>query len=153
MLEFFILVAITAALTRFLRQGEAVAGLRRRLASASPLAAAVLRCTHCLSFWLALALTILLGAIRHRFGDPLGWVEGPLFILLGWRGAYYINRQIDQRVQVSPEAERQARRCEVCDKPLSEEFTPRSVFLHTQVLVRVSQRAAGVVRQTFYADR
>jgi len=125
MLEFFALVALTAALTRFVRQGQAVAGFRRWLASVSSLASALLRCAHCLSFWIALGLTVLLGVIRNRLDDPIGWIEGPLFVILGWRGAFYINRQLDQRAQDSTAAVRMARKCAICDKPFTEGFLER----------------------------
>ena len=129
-LEFLALVAVTTALTRLLRQGQAAAKLRFRLASASPLAAALLRCAHCLSFWIALAITLLLGVVRYRLGDPVGWIEGPLFVLLSWRSAFYINRQIDQHALKSSEAEQRASAaCESCGDELpAEPLERRSLF-------------------------
>ena len=124
-LQFVGLVVLTASLTRFMRQGETASGFRMRLSASSTVAAALLRCAHCVSFWLALALTGILGVIRYQLEDPLGWVEGPLFVLLGWRGAYYLNLQIDRRTESSAANELQRQRCAVCDKRYVEGFLER----------------------------
>ncbi len=124
-LQFVGLVVLTASLTRLVRQSEAASGLRMRLAATSAVGAALLRCAHCVSFWLALALTVILAVVRHRLGDPLGWVEGPLFVLLGWRGAYYLNLQIDRRAESSAENDPQRQQCVVCGKRYVEGFLQR----------------------------
>ncbi|MEE2659812.1 MAG: rhodanese-like domain-containing protein [Candidatus Latescibacterota bacterium] len=131
-----LVVSVTAALTRWIRQSPRGAPLRQRLSDTSPLAAKMLSCGHCLSFWIALGFTLLVWSPGGEVADApdviqLGaheirgqWLlEFGLFVLLGWRGAYFINRSLDRR-QAQQERDR-ASTCGGCGAPHQEEFLSR----------------------------
>ena len=90
--EIVALVSLTAALTRFARQAPQTEAARHWVAARSRLLDQLLICPHCLSFWIAVAGTAVLWWLETR--SPL---EVGLMVLLGWRGAYYVNKSLDQR--------------------------------------------------------
>ena len=120
--QILLLTIAAAAVTRVLRQSDHTEGLRRSLAARSSVLAKLFRCPHCLSFWLAAA-----GAVLFLVFGQVSLVEFALFILLGWRGAYYLNRLIDNRVEQRKElGDRLAHHlCPLCSKPFSEDFLER----------------------------
>lgn len=118
LLEVVVIIAIAAALTRFLRQADSMAGWRRRLSSASPLLEKLISCPHCLSFWISLACTLVLWAIRGVTLFELGF-----FTLAGWRGAYYVNRGLDRHRK--PRAASSEKSCAVCGKPCTDDSIRR----------------------------
>ena len=123
-LEIVVLVFVCAGLTRFLRSSESTAAMRSAASERSELLAKLLACPHCLSFWIALACTLLLRAIRGMSLLELG-----LFVLLGWRGAYYVNRQLDRRSERRRSVvDSSQRRCRVCGKSHEADFIERRGF-------------------------
>ena len=124
-LQILLLIALTAVLTRVLRQSSYTQGLRSELSSRSSLLEKLFRCPHCISFWIAAAGTTALLVLTE-----LSLVEFALFILVGWRGAYYVNRQIDSRRERDRAAiERKASlQCPVCSKPYDESFLERNTL-------------------------
>ena len=58
--EIVVLVSLTAALTRFVRQAPQTEGLRLWVARRSRLLDKLLTCPHCISFWIAVAGTVAL---------------------------------------------------------------------------------------------
>jgi len=113
------IVLVAALPSRFIRQAEATEPLRHFLSHRSVLLAKLLRCPHCLSFWLALACTVALWALR---GASL--LEFGLFTLLGWRGAYYLNQALDRRQQADAPVTHRSD-CPICGKPLGPEPVER----------------------------
>jgi rhodanese-related sulfurtransferase len=124
-LQILLLIVLTAVLTRILRQSRYAEGLRTNLSSRSRLLEKLFRCPHCLSFWIAAAGTAVFLVVAH-----LSLVEFALFILLGWRGAYYLNRLIDTRRDRDRAAvERKVNLvCPVCSKPYDESFLERNTL-------------------------
>lgn len=104
------LVSVSALLSRYVRQAPSAEAFRTGLANSSRLLKQLLACPHCLSFWIAVVGTGLLWWWRPR--DPL---ELGLLVLLGWRGAWFINRSIDQRREQTEVRATQS--CTVCGKP------------------------------------
>ena len=111
--EIVLLVSLTAALTRFVRQASRTEELRLWVARRSRLLDKLLTCPHCLSFWIAVAGTGALWLLETR--SPL---EVGLMILLGWRGAYYVNKSLDQRRDLA--IRRAGQTCAVCSAPYEE---------------------------------
>jgi hypothetical protein len=126
LLEIVVVVLVCAGLTRLIRLSDAAAPLRDAAAARSDLLAKLLACPHCLSFWLAAACALLRWWVKGLSLEE-SLLELGLFVLLGWRGAYYINRQIDLRVarQSPVGGARSQRRCSVCAKPYSADFLER----------------------------
>ncbi|HCV22691.1 MAG TPA: rhodanese-like domain-containing protein [Candidatus Latescibacteria bacterium] len=91
-LHIALLTLLTAGLTRWFRRGESTRSARDWLASQSPVLAKLVSCPHCLSFWISLSGTAILWAF-----SGLSALEFALFLLIGWRGAYFINRAVDRR--------------------------------------------------------
>ena len=122
-LQILLLIVLTAGLTRFLRQSEYGEGLRTSLSSRSRVLEKLFRCPHCVSFWLAAIGATLFWVLVH-----LSLVEFALFTLLGWRGAYYLNRLIDtRRDRHRANIDRKANlQCPVCSKSYSEDFLARN---------------------------
>ncbi|MEE2831856.1 MAG: rhodanese-like domain-containing protein [Candidatus Latescibacterota bacterium] len=114
--EIVVLVSLTAALTRFVRQAPQTEGLRLWVAQRSRLLDKLLTCPHCISFWIAVAGTAALWLLETR--SPL---EVGLMVLLGWRGAYYINRSMDQRRDQA--IHRAGLSCSVCGAPYQEKVS------------------------------
>lgn len=163
-LEIAALVALTAALTRYLRQAASPAALREWIRSRSALLDQLLTCPHCLSFWIAVAGTAVIWAIRDlTAARSLGSLEAAFLVLLGWRGAFYINRSLDQRQ--SQTARRAELSCLVCDTPYDEEtFLERSGmvfcsstcwfdYLRARPVPRsqLVDRSGGIIRQEMYS--
>ncbi len=107
-LQIALLALLTAVLTRWMRQGELTRPARDWVESRSPFLTKLVNCPHCLSFWLSLAGTVCLWGLRGM--SPL---EFGLFVLIGWRGAYFINRSLDRRTE---EAQTAPRDCSQCGK-------------------------------------
>lgn len=115
LVELIGLVALSAALTWFIRDHPVTEGLRVELRGRSRLLSRMLECPHCLSLWIAVAAVALLWWIQG-----LSYLEVGLFILVGWRGAFYINRAVAQR------REHDVRRssgqtCTLCGRPCQEQ--------------------------------
>lgn len=106
--EIIILVALSAGLTRFVRQAPQTHGMRHWIEARFRLLDQLLKCPHCLSFWIAVAGTAVAWTLQERTELELG-----LMVLLGWRGAYYINQSLDRRSTQA--AQRVNRTCLVCD--------------------------------------
>ena len=121
--QILLLAIAVALLTRLLRQSSHTEGLRRSLSAYSDVLGKLFRCPHCLSFWLAGA-----GAVLFLVFGGLSLLEFALFILLGWRGAYYLNRLIDNRQAQRLELDERlaSSQCPVCSKPYSEDFLERN---------------------------
>jgi len=109
-------ILFAASVSRFIRQSAVTEGLRLRLSECSVLLNKLISCPHCLCFWLALFC----GAALART-----WLQFFILVLLGWRGAYYLNRLVD-RVAPRPSS-RSARRhpCQVCGAPWNKDFLER----------------------------
>ncbi|MFH1568754.1 MAG: rhodanese-like domain-containing protein [Gemmatimonadota bacterium] len=155
------IVLVAAVVSRFLRQAEATAGVRRFCSVRSRLLEKLLSCPHCLSFWVALAATVAVLASRGEtpLDSPL---EFGLFALVGWRGAYYLNQALDRRLSASRQRPA-ASDCAWCSKPLGNEHLVRQGrhfcsqtcwfhYLRTQPVPR--QRLVGpggeLLRQDIY---
>lgn len=113
--EILALVAISAALTRFLRQAPQTAGLRASVEGV-PLLGSLWACPHCLSFWISLAGTGAMWAYAPRDALELG-----LMVLLGWRGAWFVNKSLDGRRE--EERDKASRTCARCGKPWEEDVS------------------------------
>ena len=113
------IVLVAAALSRFVRRSPVLEPMRRVLSDRSSLLAKLLSCPHCLSFWISLACALALWQVR---GVTL--VEFGLFTLVGWRGAYYLNRALDRRESAAP-LEVEASACPVCGGPLGRDPVER----------------------------
>lgn len=112
-------VGLAAAVTRFLRQSTVTEGLRQRLSARSPLLEKLFSCPHCLCFWTALACAALLAP---------GWLVFAVLVMLGWRGAYYLNRLLDrlnERAGSHKSPQSGQRCCQVCSTPWSVDFLDR----------------------------
>ena len=112
-------VGLAAAVTRFLRQSTVTEGLRQRLSAYSPLLEKLFSCPHCLCFWTALACAALLAR---------GWLVFAVLVLLGWRGAYYLNRLLDvlnERAGTHRRSQPEQRHCQVCSTPWNRDFLER----------------------------
>ena len=90
--EIVVLVVLTAMLTRFVRQSRQTEWLRAWVSARSQLLDKLFTCPHCVSFWIAAAGTGLVWSLRTPSALEVG-----IMILLGWRGAYYVNQSLDQR--------------------------------------------------------
>jgi rhodanese-related sulfurtransferase len=110
--EIIALVTLTAMLTRFLRQAPQTVALRDWMRMHSRLLHQLFTCTHCLSFWIAVAGTAAAWYLQAR--TPL---EVGAMVLVGWRGAHYVNRSLDQR---RDQLRTRGRSCLVCDAPFEE---------------------------------
>ncbi|MFC1525313.1 rhodanese-like domain-containing protein [Candidatus Latescibacterota bacterium] len=119
-LEIAGIIVVSAALARFLRRADSTAGLRRYLGDRSAILHKLVSCPHCLCFWFALACTVGVGVVR---GD-ISALEFGLYVLAGWRGAYYLNRGLDHRREGSAKV-MAGGRCEACGKPCAAEFLER----------------------------
>jgi rhodanese-related sulfurtransferase len=95
-LQIALLTLLAAGLTRWLRQGESTRSMREWIEDRSQFLAKLVNCPHCLSFWLAVGGTSVLVAIRG-----MSLLEFALFVLIGWRGAYFINRTVDGRQEAA----------------------------------------------------
>lgn len=113
------IVVVAATLSRFLRQAEATAPMRQFLGRRSALLEKLINCPHCLSFWIALGCTLALWAARG-----VSLIEFGLYTLVGWRGAYYLNRALDRRQQVAA-ADPSEEGCRACGKPLGPDAVER----------------------------
>jgi len=124
LVEAVAIIVIAAAGTRFLRQAESTAEIRRALSSASPLLAKLISCPHCLSFWLSLVCALALLTIRDVSFHTLGYFfELGFYTFVGWRGAYYVNRGLDRRRGTRAAEPDQS--CAVCGKPCTADFLER----------------------------
>ncbi|MBT4499206.1 MAG: hypothetical protein HOC74_15870 [Gemmatimonadetes bacterium] len=112
-------IGFSAAMTRFLRQGAITERLRLNLSARSPLLEKLFSCPHCLCFWNALACAALLAR---------SWVEFVILVLLGWRGAYYLNRLFDYLQKPSPTGRPKQSPCQVCGTPWNDDFLQRRGF-------------------------
>jgi rhodanese-related sulfurtransferase len=135
-IEVAAVVLIAASLSRFLQRADATAGLRQLLSERSALLHKLVTCPHCLCFWFALATTVALGVMRHTLEaqehagayGALWWMTQGLYVLVGWRGAYYVNRGLDRRREASGSAAATGS-CEVCHRPYTQEFLERRGML------------------------
>ena len=124
LVEAIAIIAFAAAGTRFLREAESTAEMRRVLSNASALLAKLISCPHCLSFWLSLVCALVLLTARGVSFHTLGYFfELGFYTFAGWRGAYYVNRGLDRRREVR--AAEPDRSCAVCGKPCTEDFLER----------------------------
>jgi rhodanese-related sulfurtransferase len=112
-------IGFSAAMTRFLRQGAITEPLRLKLSARSPLLEKLFSCPHCLCFWNALACAALLAR---------SWVEFVILILLGWRGAYYLNSLFDYLQKPSSSGRPKQSPCQVCCTPWNDDFLQRRGF-------------------------
>lgn len=112
-------IGFSAAATRFLRQGAITEQLRLKLSARSPLLEKLFSCPHCLCFWNALACAALLAR---------SWVEFVILVLLGWRGAYYLNRLFDYLQKPSATGRPKQAPCQVCGAPWNGDFLQRRGF-------------------------
>lgn len=112
-LQIALLTLLTAVLTRWVRQGEMPRPVREWVEARSRFLAKLINCPHCLSFWLSLAGTVCLWGARGMSSLEFG-----LFVLIGWRGAYFINRSLDSR---SAAARMPPKDCIQCGNPLDGE--------------------------------
>lgn len=110
LVELIGLVALSAALTWFIREHPAAEGFRAGLCRRSRLLSRLLECPHCLSLWIAVAAVALLWRIQG-----LSLLEVGLYVLIGWRGAFYLNRALAQRREHAVGQSGQA--CTVCGRP------------------------------------
>lgn len=107
-------IGLVTFATRFLRTSSATAKLRDRASAFSPWSAKLLRCPHCLGFWMALLCAGVLA---------VNWLNFGAMLLLGWRGSFHLNRLIDNLiVRDGPSSERS---CSVCAKPYEKTFIQR----------------------------
>lgn len=109
-------VLLSAAFTRFIRQAELLAGFRLNLAQRLPILGKVISCPHCLSFWLAIVLGALLAHDLLNFG---------IMVLLGWRGAFFLNRMVDATIAVASPDPLSGTDCHVCGASFSKDFLER----------------------------
>lgn len=112
-------IGFSAGVTRFLRQGAVAKPLRLKLSARSPLLERLFSCPHCLCFWSALACAALLAR---------SWVEFVILVLLGWRGAYYLNRLFDYLQKPSSKSRPKQSPCQVCGTPWNGDFLQRRGF-------------------------
>lgn len=111
-----IAVLLSAALTRFIRRAELLAGFRLGLVQWSPLLGRVISCPHCLSFWLAIVLGALLAHDWPNFG---------IMVLLGWRGAFFLNQLLDATLAASNPIPLSGSDCQVCGASFRKDFLER----------------------------
>ena len=104
-------ILVAAVLSRLVLRTPTLDHLRQAQDGSSPFLARLLSCSSCLAFWLALA-----GGLAMASGELL---ELAPTVLLGWRGAYYLNRLIDRMTGYVPA--RPARQCHVCGSPYAKE--------------------------------
>ena len=115
--QILITVVLVALLTRFIRQSPVLEKPRLFLSARSALLGKLLSCPHCVSFWLALFSALLLARTLLDFG---------LMVILGWRGAYYLNRLLDRLArpaEARPEATEHY--CYGCGAPYHKDFLER----------------------------
>ena len=109
-------VLLSAAFTRFLRQAEILAGFRLGLVQRIPIFGRVISCPHCLSFWLAIVLRALLAHDLLNFG---------IIVLLGWRGAFFLNRLLDATIAAAAPDSLFGSDCQVCGASFRKDFLER----------------------------
>ena len=109
-------VAVSAALTRFLRQSSATAEWRATVTARSAFFGKLLSCPHCASFWFALLCSLFLASTLIEFGA---------IIIIGWRGSFYANRMLDKLAAPAVAPTEAEQRCHVCDAEYTEEFLER----------------------------
>ena len=111
--EIIALVSLAAALTRFLRQAPQTHNLRHWVADHSRLLHQLFTCPHCLSFWIAAIGTAAAWLLANHSA-----LEAAAMVLLGWRGAYFVNKSLDQRRDRL--RHRAGRSCHICAAPFVE---------------------------------
>jgi hypothetical protein len=131
-------VLLSAALTRFIRQAELLAGFRLSLAQRLPILGKVISCPHCLSFWLAIALGAFLAHDLLNFG---------IMVLLGWRGGFFLNRILDATIAAAIPDPLSGSDCLVCGASFRKDFLERRghLYLLLSVLVRLSEGTGAVL--------
>lgn len=112
-------IGISAAVSRFIGRSLITEGLRLRLSALSPLLGKLLSCPHCLGFWIALLCATLLAGT---------WFQFVTFVLLGWRGGYYLNRLLDYLTKPAIPRPALERNCRVCGTPWKKDFLERHNF-------------------------
>ncbi len=109
-------VLLSAAITRFIRQAELLSGFRLNLAQRYPIFSKLISCQHCLSFWLAVGLGAFLGRDLLNFG---------IIVLLGWRGAFFLNRMLDATLAAARPDPLADNNCRVCGATYKKDFLER----------------------------
>lgn len=113
------IIGVSASVSRFIGRSLTTKKLRLRLSARSPLLDKLLSCPHCLGFWIALLCAILLART---------WFQFIPFVLLGWRGGYYLNRLIDHLTKPGRPRPVLERSCHVCGTPWKKDFIERHNF-------------------------
>ena len=118
--QIFAVVVIATALAHLVLRAVNTSGIIQRASERLPLVASLLNCSQCVCFWSALACQVPLWILQEGSLLDFG-----LCTLIGWRGAYYINRQIERHSKKTNEKSKPATHCEFCEKLLGEDSLDR----------------------------
>lgn len=113
------ILAVTAA-ARLLGRAEFLARARASLSARSDLLAKLIKCPHCLSFWLGLSFSVAWAAVGR-----LDLLQTCALVFLSWRLSYYFNRALDGYRERKARAQPAGRPCARCGTAYKKSFLER----------------------------